>query len=72
MGIDIKQEKPALLHHTHPPKDPVRQAFPRPAVITMPGKAYDSNVSTGQPSIMKKRGYEQANGIDGMKSVLLT
>lgn len=67
LGIDVKQEKPALLHRNHTPKEPLRQAFPRPAVIPVPQKSYDSltNVSSGHPTIMKKRGYEQANGLDG-------
>ena len=67
LGIDIKQEKPSLLHHSKPTREPLRPAFPRPAVITMPTKNYDNSepaVTPGQPSIMKKRGYEQANGID--------
>jgi len=76
MGIDTKLEKPALLHHTEGARnDPPKLFFPKPSPSAMdiffsevPKGAHTREEETNrshQPSIMKKRGYEQANGIDG-------
>ncbi|VDI23707.1 metastasis-associated protein MTA [Mytilus galloprovincialis] len=79
LGIDTSMEKPALLlkgENDH--KKPERYAFPR--IPSQPQQWFNeryqeaklnsaaNNASSMSPSIMKKRGYEQTNGIDGPPS----
>lgn len=74
LGIDIKMEKPALLHRSeNDHKKPERLAFPR--IASQPQQWFNEryneakmNSTSLSPSIMKKRGYEQTNGIDGPPS----
>ncbi|XP_050404231.1 metastasis-associated protein MTA3 isoform X1 [Patella vulgata] len=56
LGIDIRQEKPAILgrHGT--------KGKPNERVVD------SQKVTSGHPSIMRKRGYEQSNGVDGPAS----
>ncbi|KAL3874853.1 hypothetical protein ACJMK2_037813 [Sinanodonta woodiana] len=75
LGIDVKMEKPALLQRIEGEmKQPAKLFFP--PLSPSKHKALDSHirdeepegakkVSSGAPSIMKKRGYEQSNGFDG-------
>lgn len=71
LGINIKVEKPALLHKSeNDHKKPEHLFFPRSA--SQPQQFFNENVSklssSSSPSIMKKRGYEQSNGVDGPSS----
>ncbi|KAJ8308083.1 hypothetical protein KUTeg_012957 [Tegillarca granosa] len=71
LGINIKVEKPALLHKSeNDHKKPEHLFFPRSA--SQPQQFFNENVSKlssgSSPSIMKKRGYEQSNGVDGPSS----
>lgn len=69
LGIDTSQDKPALLHRAEGgPKQPAKLFFP--PLSPSKQKPLDDDVinkspNTG-PSIMKKRGYEQTNGIDAV------
>jgi len=69
LGIDIKVEKPHLLHRADgEKKPPQRLSFPVPTNGTSKhpvnwGGGDNQRVSNTQPSIMKKRTYEQTNGI---------
>lgn len=80
LGIDTDAPKIALLHHTAPIKVPSVLAYPKPDKSCMvplggfaipaetppePPEEPQGQLSPGQPSIMKKRGYEQTNGTDG-------
>lgn len=68
LGINTKMEKPALLHKSeNDHKKPEKIFFP-PSASQPQFKAHTtspSKLNAGSPSIMKKRGYEQANGVDG-------
>ncbi|XP_064623764.1 metastasis-associated protein MTA3-like isoform X3 [Lineus longissimus] len=75
LGIDVKMEKPPLLHRAdNPDRRPRKHSFPMSS-SSRNGNATnqetnnhannDVMVSSGTPSIMKKRGYEQTNGVDG-------
>ncbi|XP_021345443.1 metastasis-associated protein MTA3-like isoform X2 [Mizuhopecten yessoensis] len=75
LGINIKMEKPALLlksdsDHIKPEKlyFPVSLSQPRPVEVKAVEVEPSSMQISGSPSIMKKRGYEQSNGIDGPPS----
>lgn len=66
LGIDVTQEKPAILERPDgPAKQPEKLFFP--PLSPSKQKPLDVvNKSQNQgPSIMKKRGYENTNGIDG-------
>ncbi|KAI0243021.1 Metastasis-associated protein MTA1 [Lamellibrachia satsuma] len=78
LGIPATFPKPDLLQHTEGArKEPAQYAFPALPAGQIPGpkpaptnndvpRAGSPAVSPStQPSIMKKRGYEQTNGIDG-------
>ncbi|KAK2168603.1 hypothetical protein NP493_1170g00000 [Ridgeia piscesae] len=77
LGIPATYPKPSLLHHTEGAcKEPAHYAFPAlpPGQIPGPKPSTNNDVPRAgspavspstQPSIMKKRGYEQTNGIDG-------
>ncbi|XP_061173834.1 metastasis-associated protein MTA3-like [Saccostrea echinata] len=68
LGINIKMDKPPLLHKSeNDHKKPEKIFFP-PSASQPQFRAHTpspSKLTTGSPSIMKKRGYEQANGVDG-------
>lgn len=67
LGIDTSQEKPALLHRPEGgPKQPAKIFFPPLSPSKQkPLDVINKSPNSG-PSIMKKRGYEQTNGIDGV------
>ncbi|XP_055879501.1 metastasis-associated protein MTA3-like isoform X5 [Biomphalaria glabrata] len=58
LGIDTKQEKPSLLA-----RGP-HCGGGDPSSMTKERPAENVKVGSGHPSIMKKRGYEQTNGMD--------
>ncbi|XP_077864855.1 metastasis-associated protein MTA1-like [Saccoglossus kowalevskii] len=76
LGIDVKCELPALLERTKTTtSEPPRLSFPPP--LSMPifprvdqnDKAKGDNtqsINSISPTILRKRGYEQHNGIDGL------
>lgn len=71
LGINTTVEKPTLLLRSeNDHKKPERLAFPR--IASQPQQWFNEryneakmNSASLSPSIMKKRGYEQTNGIDG-------
>ncbi|KAK2150440.1 hypothetical protein LSH36_405g02071 [Paralvinella palmiformis] len=74
LGIDTKAPKLTMLEHREPIKQPAKLMWPKPEVSQMvPLDGYSTGngsepmdqVSPANPSIMRKRGYEQTNGIDG-------
>ncbi|CAI9722122.1 metastasis-associated protein MTA3-like isoform X1 [Octopus vulgaris] len=71
LGIDIKMEKPSMFCRPEGDqrKQPQRLSFPPVSspMTRLPEPKMEPivpRVSTSQPSIMKKRGYEQSNGLD--------
>ncbi|XP_074662716.1 metastasis-associated protein MTA3-like isoform X3 [Tubulanus polymorphus] len=68
LGIDTNQEKPPLLSREGVRKPAEVLLFPAPAEQPKPTmRSCDSpppRVTAGQPTIMKKRGYEQTNGVE--------
>ncbi|KAL5008391.1 hypothetical protein ScPMuIL_013972 [Solemya velum] len=66
LGIDIKCEKPALLHRAEGSKVPQRPSFPQNIsnILGATKMVEAAKFSSGLPSIMKKRGYETSNGLD--------
>lgn len=67
LGIDTKQEKPYILHRNTVHKEPTHLSFPRPSSAEtkmMPSPQVENLTTNVSPSIMKKRGYDQVNGIE--------
>ncbi|XP_070569436.1 metastasis-associated protein MTA3-like isoform X2 [Ptychodera flava] len=87
LGIDTNVEKPACLEPAKPKTEPPRLSFPPPLSPfihrTEPEKGKEdssSGINTISPTILRKRGYEQHNGldeqvggrVDGQKSTIAT
>ncbi|XP_067680876.1 metastasis-associated protein MTA3-like isoform X6 [Haliotis asinina] len=65
LGIDTSVEKPSLLSRkSGEPRGEQRISFPAPPHPPPHRIPETIQTSTAGPSIMKKRGYEQSNGID--------
>ncbi|XP_052768511.1 metastasis-associated protein MTA3-like isoform X2 [Mya arenaria] len=65
LGIDVNQEKPAILERPDgPAKQPDKLMFPPLSPSKQKPLDVVNKSPVSGPSIMKKRGYEHSNGID--------